>query len=126
MGIPGLSTNCRPSCESPHSFKDLKGKTVGVDVSVQLHAAVMGSEGAYSVTVVPRQPCTAVTARLTLMMQKANEHKVTLIFVFDGKRHDIKKVTDGRRAQSKDVAVQQLATSISAKSAHRGAACIRS
>lgn len=91
MGVKDLSKKIRDPKDLKNKFVhdvNVKGKRIGLDVSILLHQAMSNKTGAGERFVVPPIPNSEVERRTRRMCSLAKKAKVTLVVCIDGIKSD--------------------------------------
>ena len=99
MGIKYLSKKVRDGNKRENTLEDLRGNTLGIDVSNFMFRAMKNQLGVDQFHTRPRQPSTAVLKTLQQFTALCRRYMITQVWVFDGAPHGQKKATHLKRYQ---------------------------
>eukprot|EP00984_Skeletonema_dohrnii_P024318 scaffold13436_cov73-Skeletonema_dohrnii-CCMP3373.AAC.3 len=111
MGVNALSKKLRPSGETPDSVANcplLKGKRIGLDLSVLLHKALANIDGAGEYHVKPAIPNSVVQERCNRLCSYAKANNIKYVVCVDGKYHPMKAAENDARKADRDKAQSEL------------------
>jgi hypothetical protein len=99
--IPSWLRSLKKNKPLPHTLDDIrvKGKTVGIDLSIYLHKALSTSEGSRQATSVPSIPVLAIESELSKLIKILGVHDMNAVWVLDGLQNPAKSGEDEKRAK---------------------------
>jgi len=107
MGISGNILKEFKDCRKIIALKDLKNKTMAIDVSNELYRAVTGMKNINTLT----DKDNNITSHILVMIQnmiKFKSYDINQIYVFDGKPYNEKSDTLNKRKDIKNNAINKL------------------
>jgi hypothetical protein len=109
--IPSWLRSLKKNKPLPHTLDDIrvKGKTVGIDLSIYLHKALSTSEGSRQATSVPSIPVLAIESELSKLIKILGVHDMNAVWVLDGLRNPAKSNEDEKRAKEAAAVREKLA-----------------
>jgi flap endonuclease-1 len=111
MGIKNLKKfldKYAPSSITEKTFEDYKNKTIAIDTSLVLYKYITAMRKSGKDLVTKDGTVTSHLHGLLFLINKLISHKITPIFVFDGKAPDIKKDTLSKRYDNRKEAEDKL------------------